>query len=188
MLFRSEAKKFPIKENEKTSPLNPYAASKIAAEKQILSYAKKFHLPYSILRYANVYGPRQRADSEGGVISIFSNNILQKKPIKIFGDGTQTRDFIYVHDVTRANYLSLFSRSSFIANVSSNKEVSILKLARLIERLSGKKAKIIFKPKKAGEITKSRLDNFHLKHVLKWQPEVGVQTGLSKTLKYLDGK
>lgn len=165
------AEKFPIKENQKLSPINPYGISKADAEQNILSYSKKYNLNYSILRYSNVYGPGQRSDSEGGVVSIFSNNIFLSKKIIVYGNGAQTRDFIYIDDVIRANYLSMLSPANFIANVSTGNETSVLNLIKIIEKKLDKKANIIYKPAKEGEIERSCLDNSLIKRKIKWKPK-----------------
>jgi len=180
-----EATKFPIKENQKLSPLNPYGFSKTAAESRILSYSQKYNLKSSILRYSNVYGPGQRYDSEGGVISIFCNNVILSKEIIIYGDGLQTRDFIYIDDVTKANYLSILSPANFIANVSTGKETSILNLIKIIEKMSRKKIKTKFKPINASEIMKSCLDNSFIKQKIGWEPKTKLEEGIIKTYSYL---
>lgn len=173
--------RFPTNENQKLSLLSPYSFSKADAESQILSASKKYNLNYSILRYSNVYGPRQRSDTEGGVISIFCNQAKFSKKAVIYGDGRQTRDFIYIDDVTKANYLSIVSPANFIANVSTNKETSILGLVKAIEKISKKKTKIIFKPAKEGEIRRSRLSNSLIKQKLSWEPRTKLEAGIRKT-------
>lgn len=173
--------RFPIKENQKLSPLNPYGFSKADAESQILSASKKYNLNYSILRYSNVYGPRQRGDTEGGVISIFCRQSLSSKELIVDGDGRQTRDFVYIDDVTKANYLSLIFPKSFTANVSTNKETGILDLTKIIEKISRKKIKIVFKPVKKEEIKRSRLNNSLIKQKLNWQPKTKLEAGVIKT-------
>lgn len=167
--------KFPIKETQKILPINPYGLSKAKAESQILSYHKKHDLNYSILRYSNVYGPRQKHNSEGGVISIFCKMAKLSKKVLIYGDGRQTRDFVFINDVTRANYLSLLSPKSFTANISSEKETRILDLIKIIEKISKKKIRIIFKPAKKGEIKRSCLNNSFSKSKTK------LEAGIRKT-------
>lgn len=173
--------RFPTDENQKLSPINPYGFSKAEAESQILTYRQKCNLNYSILRYSNVYGPRQRDDTEGGVISIFCHRSLSSKSIIVYGDGRQTRDFIYIDDVTKANYLSIVSPTNFIANVSTNKETGILDLVKIIEKVSRKKIKAVFKPGKKGEIKKSCLDNSFVKQKLGWKPKTKLEGGIRKT-------
>lgn len=180
-----EAKKLPIRENQKLSPLSPYGISKVKAESQILSFSDKYNLNYSILRYSNVYGPKQKYDNEGGVVPIFCNNFSLSKKIVVFGNGLQTRDFIYVDDVVKANYLAMMSPINFIANVSSNKETSILNLVKNIDKISHKKTKIIFKSAKKWEIDKSCLNNLLIRQKIKWKPKVKLKDGINKTYNYL---
>lgn len=177
-----ETVKLPIKETQKLLPLNPYGFSKILAESKILSTSKKHNLDYSILRYSNVYGPGQRSDTEGGVISIFCNHAVSSKEVVIYGDGLQTRDFIYIDDITSANYLSMLSPASFIANVSTGKETSILNLIKTIEKVLRKKMKIKFKAGKDGEIIKNCLNNSFIKQAIDWKPETKLEAGIAKTL------
>lgn len=172
---------FPTNENQKLSPPNPYGFSKAEAESQILTYRQKYNLNYSILRYSNVYGPRQRNDTEGGVISIFCRRAYLSKNVNIYGNGKQTRDFIYINDVTKANYLSTISPASFIANVSTNKETGILDLVEIIEKVSRKRMKVVFKPCKKGEIKRSCLDNSLIKQAVGWKPKTKLEAGIKKT-------
>lgn len=172
--------KFPIKETQKILPINPYGLSKAKAELQILSYHKKYDLNYSILRYSNVYGPRQKHKLEGGVISIFCNRAKLLKNIIIYGDGRQTRDFIYIDDVNKANYFSLVSPINFIANISTNKETSILELVKIINKVSQRKMKIILKFVKKEGIKRSRLSYSLIKHLLNWKPATNLENGIKK--------
>ncbi len=170
-----ETNKFPTDENQKLSPINPYGMSKAEAESEILSFSQKYDLNYAILRYSNVYGPRQKDNSEGGVISIFCKNIGLSKNVIVYGNGRQTRDFIYIDDVTKANHLSMISPVSFIANVGTTKETSVLSLVKVIEKISQKKMKIIFRPAKKGEIRRSCLNNYFIK------PRTRLEAGIRKT-------
>jgi UDP-glucose 4-epimerase len=169
----------PINEKQKLSPINPYGLSKASAEEKIILAYKKHNLNYTILRYSNVYGPGQRSDTEGGVISIFCDHISLSKPITIFGDGNQTRDFVYVEDVVSANYLSMDSSTNFVANVSTGKETSILDLVKIIEKISKKKVKTKFKKIKNSEIIKSCLDSSLIKHKIGWIPKTKLETGIN---------
>lgn len=172
---------FPTDENQKPSPLNSYGFSKIKAESKILFYHKKYNLNYSILRYSNVYGPGQKDSMEGGVVSIFCNKTLLSKKVIVYGDGQQTRDFVYIDDVTRANYLSMISPTNFTVNVSTNKETSILNLLEIIKDISKKKNNVIFKPFKDKEIRRSRLSNLLIKQKTNWSPKIKLEKGIKKT-------
>ena len=145
----------PIKEGSRTEPISPYGNNKIAAEEII----KKSGIPFVILRYANVYGPRQDPTGEGGVVSIFFDRMKRNEPVTIHGDGSQTRDFIFVKDVARANTLALAHGTNSIFNISTNTEVSIKQLAEALKRALNSKSDIVFRDKKDGDIYKSRLDD-----------------------------
>lgn len=178
------AKKFPINEKVRLSPVNPYGLSKKNAETKIISAYKKHKLNYSILRYSNVFGPGQRSDNEGGVISIFCKRAIKTQPVDINGDGLQTRDFIYVDDVISANYLSMLSPSNFIVNVSTGREISILKLIKIIEKVSEKEMKIKFRPGSENEIFRSCLNNSLIKKMIDWQSKTKLETGIKKNYRY----
>jgi UDP-glucose 4-epimerase len=135
-----------------------------------------------ILRYSNVYGPRQSSSGEGGVVAIFINKILNgKKPI-IFGSGQQTRDFLYVDDAIEAAILALKAKPGLIYNVGTNKEITINDLLKLISKILDKKVKPIFKPQRQGEIIKSRIDYSKIKKELNWRPKCELEEGLKKTI------
>jgi UDP-glucose 4-epimerase len=180
-----ETNMFPTGENQKLSPINPYGLSKAKAESKILAFSGKYNLNYSILRYSNVYGPRQRDDSEGGVISIFCKQASLFKNATIYGDGLQTRDFIFIDDVIKANYLSLVSPKSFAANVSTGKETNIINLIKIIEKVSKKKVQITFKPARKGEIKRSCPNNSLIKQKIDWKPLTKLETGIKKTYSYV---
>ncbi|MQK95329.1 NAD-dependent epimerase/dehydratase family protein, partial [Escherichia coli] len=120
-----EPKYLPVDENHPLNPLSPYGLSKLASEWYILLYNKLYGLDYTILRYSNVYGPRQRTEGDAGVIAIFTKKILNGENPIIFGDGNQTRDFVFVKDVAKANLLSIKSKNG-IYNIGSGKETRII--------------------------------------------------------------
>ena len=127
--------------------------------------------PILIFRYANVYGPRQTPKGEGGVISIFIQKLLKNENPTIYGDGTQTRDFVYVKDVAHANLLALTKGENQIFNISLNKKTSINELLLLLTLLIPHSTVPIYKPSRSGDILFSRLDNQKAKELLGWQPK-----------------
>lgn len=178
--------KFPTKENQQLKPISGYGISKLEAESKIVSFSKKFGLSYVILRYSNVYGPGQQYDNEGGVVSIFCNRIILSESVEIYGIGKQTRDFVNIYDVVKANLLLVQeSPVNFIANVSTAKEVKINTLLTLIEKVSLKKANVILKPPRDGEINRSCLANSFVRKVLRWQPSVSLSQGVEDTYQFL---
>lgn len=174
----------PINEECNSDPMSPYGLSKKTSEKYIEMYGELYNLPYSILRFSNVYGPRQSMKSESGVISIFIDSILKGKRPIINGSGNQTRDFIYVSDIITAIHCSMRVQQSEIYNVSNNTELTILEILKILCKLEGISCNPFFHPLKKGDILRSSLDNTKIKNELGWVPKVDIHTGLCKTLDY----
>lgn len=150
-----DCKDLPIKEESKTEPLSPYGASKIAAENEIKKYANEFGFDAIILRMFNVYGVGQN-ELYSGVISVFLKNIAHNKPLIIYGDGKQTRDFISIYDIVEAFDCAIVVSGIKTYNIASGKSVSINKLAEILS--ARKKIKIIYKGQKKGDIRNSVAD------------------------------
>lgn len=164
-------------------PQSPYGLAKLTVEKY-LELARKLHgLDSVVLRYSNVYGPRQNSHGEAGVISIFIDNILANKDIKIFGDGKQTRDFVYVEDVVNANVMALRDDAKGTYNVCTNTQIDVLTIANLIFEKLPSRSKIIYEKAIDGEVKHTRLC-FNKLLLLGWQPFFTIETGLDKTLEY----
>ena len=175
----------PSKESNKTSPLSPYGLSKLVGEEYLKMYSKLFGVNYVILRYANVYGPRQSAHGEAGVVSIFNDKIKENSDIFIEGDGNQTRDFVYVKDVANANYLcTVEDVKNEILNVSTNTEISIVNLFNTMKKYSGYEKEAHHKEERIGDIRHSKLDNSKLKSLTSWEPKFDLENGLKE---YLQG-
>jgi len=158
-----DTKIIPTPETVIPHPQSPYAIAKLAVEQYLDFYYKVYGLNYTILRYANVYGPRQDACGEAGVIAIFSEKIRQNKPITINGNGRQTRDFIYVKDVAKANIIAITKGSNNLYNIGTGKETNINNLVKLIKfSIYGNKPnrilRIKYKSKVNGEISRSCLN------------------------------
>ena len=174
----------PSRETNKTAPLSPYGLSKLTGEEYIKMYSRLFGVNYVILRYANVYGPRQSAHGEAGVVSIFNDKIKANGDIFIEGDGFQTRDFVYVKDVSGANYICAtedIKNETF--NVSTNTDISILELFNTMKKYSGYEKDAFHKEARKGDIRNSRLDNNKLLKNTSWKPEYTLDQGLKE---YLD--
>jgi len=176
-------KYLPVDENHLTKPESPYGVSKLVGEMYIKLYNKLFGLDYAILRYSNVFGPRQNIKGDAGVIPIFIKKILKNQSPIIFGDGKQTRDFIFVEDVARANFLAINWKND-VYNISSSKEISVLDIFQKIRKILKKDIKPIFKePKK--EVKRIALSN---KKALKygWKQKIDFEVGLKKTIEYFE--
>lgn len=131
---------------------SPYGVSKLAAEKMILSYRRLYGIQAVCLRYFNIYGIRQRYDPYGNVIPIFARRLLEKQPITIYGDGRQTRDFLNVRDVARANYLAAMSSQNGVYNLGSGSAVTIAQLARDMRDISGVSVETEYAPRRPADV------------------------------------
>jgi UDP-glucose 4-epimerase len=171
-----------------TLPSSPYGLSKLTGEQYVKLYKEKFGLDYAILRYANVYGPRQSLQGEGGVVSIFINRLLCGEQVSIFGDGTQTRDFVFVEDVAKANLLALVADGSVVANISTNTAISICDLYKKLVDIIGFNSKLVYEPFRTGDLKSSQLANEKAKQYLGWQPRFMIGQGLVKTITYYEKK
>lgn len=173
---------FPADEKHSKRPLSPYGVSKLANEKY-LGYYKTVHgIENVIFRYTNVYGPRQNPHGEAGVVAIFALKMLKGEQPVINGDGTQTRDYLFVNDLARANVLALGPTARGIYNVATGMEYSVNTLFQLLQMKIGKPFKAQYAPAKAGEQKRSVCTASKMKNLLQWQPEVTFEEGLSRTV------
>lgn len=177
----------PLCENELPCPLSFYGLSKLTVEGYLALYRRYYGLEYAALRFANVYGERQGDGGEGGVISIFTKRVAAGLPITIYGDGRQTRDFIYAGDVARAIQAALTApveQVNDIFNVSTNKEISLQDMVEVLRIVSGKEIKPQYGSARAGDIYRSILSNDKIRRKLDWQPEMDFAEGLKRTYTY----
>ncbi|EKN69248.1 hypothetical protein BABA_11056 [Neobacillus bataviensis LMG 21833] len=170
----------PLKEDAVCDPLSPYGINKLVGELYCKKWNELFGVETLCCRFSNVYGPKQGTVGEGGVISIFINNVLDGKPLQVFGDGEQTRDFIFVEDVAYAIYRGVEYDLKGVYNLSTNTETSVNDFINTLENLDVVKD-IIYKEPKQGDIKYSRLDNTKIKQDLDWVPLHNFQEGLAKT-------
>ena len=175
----------PLKEDDKCRPLSFYALSKQTAENYLRLYHDVFSVSYVVLRFANVYGEYQGEGGEGGVISIFVKEIAAHKSITVFGDGKQTRDFIYAGDIARGICAALTTPNvNDTYNLSTNVGNSLLTLIELLGNAADKKIRPRFAETRVGDILHSRLDNAKARAKLCWQPQIDLADGLKRTYKY----
>lgn len=179
----------PLSENESLSPTSFYGLTKTTSEKYLNLYFEYFGIHYTILRYSNVYGPRQGANGEGGVIYIFAKALAENKPINIFGDGNQTRDFISVHDIVEANIAAITNGNEKILNISTETETTLNELANKMINLSKKDKNLIhYKKPRNGDIYRSCLSNKNAVAELNWKPKISLDKGLIETITYFKNK
>ena len=181
-----ELKTLPIREDHPVEPDSPYGASKLCAEKMCLAYAKLYGLQVACLRYFNVYGPNQRYDAYGNVIPIFANNILREMPLNIFGDGEQTRDFVSVHDVARANLsAAMAAEATGVFNLGSGTRISINLLADMVADAAGLLLSKTYAPPRKGDVRDSLADISRARDIFGFAPKVDLRTGLEEYLSWL---
>ena len=178
----------PIDEEHPIKAMSPYGISKHTSEHYIKMYKDAYDLNYTILRYSNAYGPRQDPKGEGGVISIFVDRMIDSKKPIIYGDGEQTRDFIYVADLVSANIAALEKGDNELVNVSCNTRDSINELTEIINNILNSDLSPVYKDPKAGDIKHSELDNTKAEDILEWKPEYNLKEGLIKTINYYTDK
>jgi len=182
-----EPDEITVSENTPARPLSFYGVSKLAPEYYLKVFHHLYGLKYTVLRYANVYGPRQDAFGEGGVISIFAAKVAaQQKPV-IFGDGEQTRDFIYVEDVAEANIRALSRGDQMLLNVGTGTRTSVNRLFALISEIAGVDLKPEYRDVREGDIRHSCMDIRKAVAALGWKPEFSLREGLARTFEYYKG-
>lgn len=175
----------PVVESQALSPQSFYGLTKVGVEKYLELYHRHYGLDYVICRFANVYGERQGDTGEGGVISIFAKRIAAGKEITIYGDGTQTRDFVYAGDIARGICKAMTTENvNTVYNLSTQTETSLLDLVRIMSEVSGCEITPKFGPVRDGDIYRSMLSNRKAKEDLGWEPQVSLADGLRRTMAY----
>ena len=176
-----ELKTLPISEDHPVEPDTPYGATKLCAEKLCLSYAKLHGIEAVCLRYFNVFGVNQRYDAYGNVIPIFAQRLVFGQPLTVHGDGEQTRDFVNVADVARANLAAGMNRGvSGAFNLGSGTAVTINHLVRLIQEVSGLRTKVVHGPPRPGDVRHSLADIGAIKRALGWAPKAVFEPALTE--------
>ena len=183
-----EPKYLPVDENHSVSPLSPYGVSKYTVEKYIELYSYLYNIQYTILRYGNVYGPRQDPSGEAGVVAIFTDNILKNRQLTVFGDGEQTRDFIFVSDVVNANILALEKNVQDVFNIGTGIKTSVNDIIYSLEKILDKKAVINYTIPIQGEVRHIFLDINKAKKQLGFIPKFSLQKGLESTITWAKEK
>jgi len=177
-----EQEAFPAPETHPLAPLSPYGVAKLASERYLFFYSAVHGIPYLACRYGNVYGPRQNPHGEAGVIAIFTEKLLRGEQPVINGDGKQTRDYVYVGDVARANVAALTSDYCGALNFGTGRETDVNTLFEHLVRLCHSGAPERHGPGKPGEQLRSVIDAAAAGRVLGWRPEVSLADGLRQTV------
>ncbi len=174
----------PTPEGHPHRPVSHYGAAKAASELYLGVYRANYGIPYTALRYANVYGPRQDPHGEAGVVAIFCGRLLEGQPCTIFGDGKQTRDYVFAGDVARANLLAAERRHDGPLNVGTGVETDVVVLYGHLARAAGVSRPAEHAPARMGEQKRSCIDPAEAARVLGWRPEVALGEGLARTFEW----
>lgn len=175
-----EPEVIPCAENTLLAPISPYGISKYAAEKYLNYYRAVHGISLVVLRYSNVYGPRQNPHGEAGVVAIFCDRIKCGNPCEVFGDGKQTRDYVYVEDVAKANILSL-NAEDVTLNIGTAIETSVNDIVSELKRVTNRDVQVLYGPRRSGEVGRIALKITRAEELLGWRPSVKLDEGLSKT-------
>lgn len=174
----------PVTENMKTNPISPYAESKLIAERYCLSYNQSNQLKTVVLRFFNVYGPRQSMNAYSGVITLFINKVNQKEPLIVYGDGSQTRDFVNVRDIVDAILAAMRNEKAEgeVFNIGSGKPTSINELAKTVLELGNVDLEIKYEKHRTGDIEHSLADITKARKLLGYEPKVNLSDGLRELI------
>ena len=185
-----EPSDLPVTEARATGshPQSPYGISKKAVLEYLAFYAAQRSLDFTALALGNVYGPRQDPDGEAGVISIFASALLSGRKPVVFGDGSQTRDYVFVHDTVRAFALALDRASQMLVNIGTGIETSVNQIHEMLASIVGVSPDARSGPQPAGELRRIALDNGLASSALGWSPTTGLEDGLRETVAYLGGR
>lgn len=182
------ATELPTSEKYQAHPFSPYGVSKLSFEEYLHCYKHMYNFPYVALRYANVYGPRQSGKGEAGVVSVFAQKMLRGEKPVINGDGKQTRDYVYVDDIVRANMLALSPRAEGVFNVGTGQETSVNEIFRKLKKLTNSSVREQHVLAKVGEERRSVLNASKAKKIMKWQPCVSLDVGLKRTVAWFQSQ
>ena len=175
----------PVDENHPVRPLSPYGTSKFSFEQYLGTFKRTFGLEFTVLRYANIYGPRQDFYAEEGrVVAIFASRMLERKPVTVDGDGEQARDMLHVGDAATANLAALERGDGETFHISTGVPVSVNDLFRKLAALTDYKSAPSHGPRRKGDVYRIALDNSRARRDLGWEPQVSLEEGLSLTVDY----
>ena len=180
-----EPVELPSPESHIIQPIDPYGASKYPVELYLKTYAHQFGITYTVLRYPNVYGPRQDHMGEAGVVSIFAKHMLLGTQAIINGTGEQLRDYVYARDVAYANLLALKKGDDQIYNVGSGVGTSVNQIFTMLKEITGYDRDAVFGPSRPGEVSASYLDSTKAERELSWKCEMTLEEGLRKTVEFV---
>jgi UDP-glucose 4-epimerase len=177
----------PVPETAPVQPLSPYGASKQALEAWLGVFKRTFGLDYTVLRYANIYGPRQSIREEGAVVAVFATRMARDEPVTIDGTGQQTRDFVYVGDCVTANLAALDKGSGCSVNIGTGRETSIREIFDLMAEVAGYTQQPRLGPARKGDVVRIVLNPAQAREHLGWEARMPLHDGLASTYKFFSG-
>jgi len=175
----------PAREDDPCLPLSPYGAAKLAGEGYLGAFARLYGTAHVALRFGNVYGPRQDPHGEAGVVAIFLGRLLDGEQCRIFGDGSQSRDYVYVGDVAQATLSALDGDVGGVMNIGTGVATSVLDLYEACRRVAGSDAEPVHEPARAGELGRSVLDGERAAAAIGFRPTTSLATGVASTWQWL---
>lgn len=173
--------KLPAAENQPADPSSPYGLSKFASERYLEVWSKLHNFQTIILRPANVFGPRQDPYGEAGVVAILAKRAVTNQPMRVFGSGKHTRDYVYVADIVGAFLAALDTNVTGIYNIGTGQETSVLDIIKNLSNVTGRELPIDYQPEVVGEMERSSLEAGQAHTALHWQPKVSLEEGIQKT-------
>ncbi len=179
-----EQKTFPALEDHPTDPLSPYGITKLLGDKYLKFYQETYKIPFVSLRYANVFGPRQNPHGEAGVVTIFTTKLLRGEVPVIFGDGLQTRDYVYVEDVVEANRLALQEKAMGIYNIGTGVETNVVQVYWTLAKILGIDRGAHHESGRLGEQRRSVISSEKFSRELGWKPQYSLEEGFKKTVEF----
>ena len=182
-----EPRKLPVKETANGRPVSPYGISKKVGIDYLVYYERYRGVAFTALALANVYGPRQDPDGEAGVVSIFASRMLKGRAPTIFGDGHQTRDYVFVDDVVHAFALAVRAGDGRLINVGTGLETSVNGIFQLLARITGFRGSPLSAPERSGDLRRNALDPSLAEQVLGWRPWTHLEDGLGETVSFMRG-
>jgi UDP-glucose 4-epimerase len=182
-----EPRKVPVKETANGRPVSPYGISKKVGIDYLVYYERYRRVAFTALALANVYGPRQDPDGEAGVVSIFASKMLKGHAPTIFGDGHQTRDYVFVDDVVHAFALAAREADGRLVNVGTGLETSVNRIFQLLAQITGFRGSPLSAPGRPGDLRRNALDPSLAEEVLGWRPWTHLEDGLAETISYIRG-
>ena len=179
---------FPADETHPCRPISPYGVAKFSTESYLFFYQAQYGIEYAAMRYANVYGPRQDPHGEAGVVAIFCGRLIADQPATINGDGAQTRDYVYVGDVVRANVAAVTASVTGAINIGTGIETDVNRLYGILAEVDGSDRPPVYAAARQGEQRRSVIAAVRAERELGWRPEVTIGEGLRRTYKFFQDR